>query len=650
MMRFSAGLLLPVFFLVGCGSAVDRATSRMPDLAVAAPLPAAVRSPHERGVKFQSDRHVSFGNSLSVDLGDHGGKEIMSFRASPLDVIVSTVAEQVLRTPVVFVPPSSGSYPVVDLEFARGLHATQVYELIRVVASAHGYGLEKVAGALRLASAGRAGETVRVVKVRHRMPSTLATLSQRGGAPDSLKDGGVQVVAVDAAQTVVISGETGLVDRTVRVVEELDQPSLTGWTVDVVKGVEAREAGLIVKRVVGDALVTAPWGSRQLLLAGPGETVARARQVLGLLADWELRSTVRYETVSLDPGRCADIVSGRGGSGMSAPQPMIDLGGTAPGLDAGGGTESGVAAVPALSGSAVSVVAASVIAVDGACVVHGDAVAVVEALERLRLADTQPALVEVEGALFEATIGEGLRYGVRGLLDAALGARGEQNMNNTAQAMQLGLGDIAAAVDRSGFTALVTSMSVKAIIEAVQHETGVRVLATPTLWLDMGERGVLQVGDQVPTVDKVTTGETVGGRVTSQVTYRDVGVILRVQPQRRGGGRIRLKIGAEVSDAVRTTTSAIDSPTISRRGVETTVTCIPGQTVMLGGLYREGRQRQHDGLPWLSGVPLLGDLIGNTNRSVTVTELVLLVTPRVIDEALVAAAVRRRVQAIAERS
>jgi general secretion pathway protein D len=86
----------------------------------------------------------------------------------------------------------------------------------------------------------------------------------------------------------------------------------------------------------------------------------------------------------------------------------------------------------------------------------------------------------------------------------------------------------------------------------------------------------------------------------------------------------------EVSDVISTTTSAIDSPTIQQRSIQSTVAVQSGDTIALGGLIRDREEDSISGIPLLSSIPLLGNLFKTTQAIVRRTELLVLITPRVV--------------------
>ncbi|MCZ6839166.1 MAG: SPOR domain-containing protein, partial [Alphaproteobacteria bacterium] len=140
----------------------------------------------------------------------------------------------------------------------------------------------------------------------------------------------------------------------------------------------------------------------------------------------------------------------------------------------------------------------------------------------------------------------------------------------------------------------------------------------------------LQVGDQVPIVTQQAQSVSQEGTpLVNSVELRDTGVILSVTPRVNAGGLVIMDIEQEVSDVAPTTTSGIDSPTISTRKISSSIAVQSGETVALGGLIRESTTSTKVGLPFLHKIPLLGALFGRTEEKLERTELLVLLTPRV---------------------
>jgi general secretion pathway protein D len=111
-----------------------------------------------------------------------------------------------------------------------------------------------------------------------------------------------------------------------------------------------------------------------------------------------------------------------------------------------------------------------------------------------------------------------------------------------------------------------------------------------------------------------------------------------------------MEVNQEVSDAVETDTSGIDSPTIQQRKVTSTIAIQSGETVALGGLIRDSDVRGVSKVPVMGDIPVLGHLFRSNDNRIDRTELLILITPYVVRDARDARAVtdelRRRIRSI----
>jgi general secretion pathway protein D len=145
------------------------------------------------------------------------------------------------------------------------------------------------------------------------------------------------------------------------------------------------------------------------------------------------------------------------------------------------------------------------------------------------------------------------------------------------------------------------------------------------------QKARLQVGDQVPvaTASAVST-LTSGAPVVNTIEYRDTGVILEITPRVNANGLVMLDLAQEVSGVSSTTTSSLNSPTIQQRRISSSVAVEDGQTIALGGLIQDNRTESRTGIPVLQNLPYVGALFGVRTKSLTRTELVVLMTPHVV--------------------
>lgn len=243
----------------------------------------------------------------------------------------------------------------------------------------------------------------------------------------------------------------------------------------------------------------------------------------------------------------------------------------------------------------------------------------------LKKLDVAPRQVLIEVTIAEVTLKDELKYGVEWLFTN--GARRSGFLDTDGKS---GVGQLI-----PGFSyalALADGTGLQAALNALASDNRINILSSPHIMVADNQTAKIQVGDSVPIQTSTTTAlatTAVTGTVTSTIQYLDTGVLLTVTPRINAGGLVSLDISQEVSAATMTTTSSLNSPTISKRSTKTQVTVQSGQTMVLGGLISENNANGSSGLPLLSSIPILGGLFGVQSRSNSKTELLLLITPRV---------------------
>lgn len=240
----------------------------------------------------------------------------------------------------------------------------------------------------------------------------------------------------------------------------------------------------------------------------------------------------------------------------------------------------------------------------------------------LRRLDQVPLQVLIEATIAEVTLNDRLRFGLQVALRA-----GNFRFNLTPEARGPN-----APIGVPGVLGLFTDGSSLAALEALSSVTNVNVISSPQLMVLSNQTAQLQVGDQVPIAvqSAVPLDQVANSRIVNSIQFRDTGVILRVTPRVNSSGLIGLDVEQEVSDVVPTTSSGIDSPTIRQRRVRSSVAVQSGETVALGGLIRDQRNTTRSGVPGLRDIPVLGALFGVSDSSDGRTELLVLITPRIV--------------------
>jgi general secretion pathway protein D len=235
--------------------------------------------------------------------------------------------------------------------------------------------------------------------------------------------------------------------------------------------------------------------------------------------------------------------------------------------------------------------------------------------------DVVASQVLIEAVIAEVTLNDDLQYGVKWQLSK--GGTPTATFANTLT------GGVATAFP--GFNYAINAASIATTLSALNALTHVNVISTPSLMVLDNKTARLQIGDQVPiTTQTATSTVTANTAIVNSISMQDTGVILSVTPRINESGRVQLEIEQEVSSVVKTTTSKIDSPTIQQRRVKTTVVVNDGEVLALGGMIQDQASKTSSQIPLLGDLPGLGPIFSDRTNSIRKTELVILITPRVV--------------------
>ncbi|HSF92041.1 MAG TPA: type II and III secretion system protein family protein [Paracoccaceae bacterium] len=164
------------------------------------------------------------------------------------------------------------------------------------------------------------------------------------------------------------------------------------------------------------------------------------------------------------------------------------------------------------------------------------------------------------------------------------------------------------------------------VINALEGKGLARRLANPTLVTTSGIEANFVVGGEVP-ISKATIGDN--GTVASGTDYREYGVRLNFRPVVLDDSQISLRIRPEVSD-IDTSVTVNGQPAFISRKADTTVTLRDGQSFAIAGLLQVDNERNIKQVPWIGQVPVLGALFRSSAFNKQETDLVILVTPRLV--------------------
>jgi general secretion pathway protein D len=196
-----------------------------------------------------------------------------------------------------------------------------------------------------------------------------------------------------------------------------------------------------------------------------------------------------------------------------------------------------------------------------------------------------------------------------------------------------GIGGFATNIGRNGIFG--------AIINAVRSDSTSNLLSTPSIMtLDNQEARIL-VGQEIP----ITTGQALSNNFDNAfrtVQRENVGIQLQVRPQINEGGAIKLALRQEVSSIAGPVSNDNSELILNKREIETTVTVDNGEIIALGGLLDDNERRTLERIPFLSDIPLLGELFKSRSKSRQKTNLMVFIRPTILRSAADARALAER--------
>jgi general secretion pathway protein D len=160
----------------------------------------------------------------------------------------------------------------------------------------------------------------------------------------------------------------------------------------------------------------------------------------------------------------------------------------------------------------------------------------------------------------------------------------------------------------------------------------VNVLSTPTLLVRDGVQASINVGSDISVVGATTIDPINSARQTTATEYRKTGVDVTVTPTINARGVVIMEVKQSISNSIPNSSGAGGNPDIFERSIATEVVANSGQTVLLGGLISEDSSRGANGVPGLSKLPVLGHLFEGGADTASRTELIMLITPKVLDD------------------
>jgi len=266
-------------------------------------------------------------------------------------------------------------------------------------------------------------------------------------------------------------------------------------------------------------------------------------------------------------------------------------------------------------------------------------------LETVRKLDIYPKQVLIEVFAAEITLDDSVKYGVEW---AKFVTKNPVNPNQT-QGFVLSAqppdNPFTAALPQAGFRYAIVELGgrLSAAINLAAAEDRLKVISSPHIIASNNKEAKIQVGSSQPiltstysygsTSSNLTTTTPSTGLLEGTIEYKDIGIILVVTPRISDGGLVSLEISVEKSTV---NASAVplgnlsNVPVFGKKTAKTIVAVLEGQTIVIGGLIEESKEKITKGVPFLSRIPVLGGLFGTQEYDKKRTELIILMTPHIV--------------------
>ncbi len=251
----------------------------------------------------------------------------------------------------------------------------------------------------------------------------------------------------------------------------------------------------------------------------------------------------------------------------------------------------------------------------------------------IRSLDRPKPQVLINVVFLQVTHGDDLDLGVEGSYTHRLGGAPAGVAGNSVGASSFGLQDAASVLAGGGLYKMVGE-DFSATFRALAVKGKTEILSRPSILARNNQQATIVVGQQVPFITN-TRFDAVNGQVNT-VTYQDIGIILRVTPFISSDGMVEMIIQPEissVSDKTVNISQGVNAAVIDKRSADTVVVTPDGQTIAIGGLIGTTKINQERKIPLLGDIPLLGAAFKRQVKTDTKTELLIFLTPHVIQRA-----------------
>lgn len=566
-----------------------------------------------------------------------GKKATVAFDTMPLPQFITSVFGVILKKTIALDPQIQQRRDLVSMRAGKEQTSSQLYESAKTVLRAYGVTIQELPGLTRFVPDNSDAGSLPEIRRGRAMPEVPETLRpqfhliementqapQVAGWLRNIFKEKITVQEEASRNALILSGTPQNVSAAMQAIISLDQPLMRGrlsaritpiyWSSDELSR-RISEALTAEGYFVG----TTPGSNAPAVMfsIGPINSVivfANNQALLDHIMHWaenlDQPSQSRSGNYFVYPVRHADATD------IAATLSQV-LGGTTTSTAAAGQTTTAAAR----SGRIVVNKTTNSLILQASSAEYQQWISLLQELDR----PAKSALVTVSVA--EVRLQDGENFGFEWLMNNIKIGGFTSTLSTMGSWGTSGIGGLALNIGGTSPTA---------ILNALARSSQARVLSNPSVLTRSGEEASITIGQEVPIITSQqsnSTSTTSSTSVLQTIQYRSTGVIMKVKPVVRAGGRIDLTVNQEVSSANEISAGSVQSPTITSRKLETKLTVRDGNTVVLGGLMSDNQDSSNTGVPYAKDIPFLGNVFKSSKKSTDRTELVMLITAYAIED------------------
>ena len=255
-------------------------------------------------------------------------------------------------------------------------------------------------------------------------------------------------------------------------------------------------------------------------------------------------------------------------------------------------------------------------------------------LAMLRQIDSRSVQVLINTTIAEVALNNDLQYGVQAYFSHHGAALGISNSGTGA-----GSNGMSVSASFPGLNVLFGGLNnPQVVLNALSAVTSVKIVSSPSLLVLENETATIKVGNQVPILTQTQSYPgvtTTPGTSVNSYEYHNTGVTLKVKPRVNAGGLVTMEIEQDLSavtTSAGTTEAEKANPTFTDRSVTSKVSVYSSQTVALGGLISGQDTHERSSVPIINKIPVIGSLLGSTNNVGQRNEMIVFITPQIIQD------------------